>query len=523
MSGVSITGLNPASTLTGSEIVPIVQSGTTVRTTLAAMPYVPAGTGAVTTTVQAKLRETVSVKDFGAVGDGTTDDTAAIQAAITAVSYVTTGYLGEATGKALYFPAGVYKISSPLTVAVNAGVSFVGDDKTKSTIWQSTSDTNCFNLTGNNYRGMFYKIRLAGNAGQVGGVSKAISITPNGNQIDVQDCWINNFGYGISGVPTSDSTFTNNTMEYVATPINITSAGCLGINISNNSFYDCGPVALGAASYRAMFIFSDISNLIFSNNRITCDTAMSPQDNGVFTFTNITGCDFSNNQFYGTNYLGINFNFDTVNKLKFNNNSLPSPYRQQIKMAGCSDVVISGNTMPIVQSPGTIAVNMVDITTSSAIRISNNWFGEATLNIIGISSTCATVNISNNIFDGGTQQSLYQPIQIQGTTAAEVIGNIFKSGASNTKDFSADTTTKLVFANNILDKGYYIDPAVAPASVFGNVGSGNRTWITAAPIYGTWAVGDKVFFETPTSGGYIGAVCTVAGTPGTWKTFGLIS
>lgn len=71
--------------------------------------YTPAGTGAVATDVQAKLRESVSVKDFGAVGNGVTDDTAAIQAAVNACS----NNVGYGT-PALYLPSGVYKITAPI-------------------------------------------------------------------------------------------------------------------------------------------------------------------------------------------------------------------------------------------------------------------------------------------------------------------------------------------------------------------------------------------------------------------------
>ena len=51
--------------------------------------------------VQRKLEETVSVKDFGAVGDGVTDDTAAIQAAI-------------AASESIYFPPGNYVITNTI-------------------------------------------------------------------------------------------------------------------------------------------------------------------------------------------------------------------------------------------------------------------------------------------------------------------------------------------------------------------------------------------------------------------------
>ena len=94
--------------------------------------YLPAGTGAVATTVQDKLRESVSVKDFGAVGDGVTDDTAAIQAAINA---------NAASGGTILFPAGTYKITSSLTwynaVSANKpGISFIGEGR-DSTILKS--------------------------------------------------------------------------------------------------------------------------------------------------------------------------------------------------------------------------------------------------------------------------------------------------------------------------------------------------------------------------------------------------
>lgn len=77
--------------------------------------FVQAGAGAVARSVQSRLQDSVSVKDFGAVGDGVTDDTIAIQAAI--------DYLSTNSGGLLYFPFGTYVISS---VTLKAGVLLYG-------------------------------------------------------------------------------------------------------------------------------------------------------------------------------------------------------------------------------------------------------------------------------------------------------------------------------------------------------------------------------------------------------------
>lgn len=69
--------------------------------------------GAVNRDFQDKLKETVSVKDFGAVGDGVTDDTAAIQAAL------------DSGAKKVYVPNGTYKVTD--TLLVPRGCQFVGE------------------------------------------------------------------------------------------------------------------------------------------------------------------------------------------------------------------------------------------------------------------------------------------------------------------------------------------------------------------------------------------------------------
>lgn len=92
-------------------------SASTTSNQARAVGFLQSGSGATARTVQAKLRDWISVKDFGALGDGSTDDTSAIQAAINAIDTL--------NGGTVYFPEGSYKTTSTLTVA-QSGTHIVG-------------------------------------------------------------------------------------------------------------------------------------------------------------------------------------------------------------------------------------------------------------------------------------------------------------------------------------------------------------------------------------------------------------
>jgi polygalacturonase len=121
--------------------------------------FIQAGSGAVQRTVESKLQDTVSVKDFGAVGDGVADDTVAIQAAF------------NSGASHIYYPTGVYLQQS---IAIPTSVNKVYGS---GTVKQYSTDTNIF--TGVNLTGLsIYGLKILGRTTTT--LSQAAPISVNG-------------------------------------------------------------------------------------------------------------------------------------------------------------------------------------------------------------------------------------------------------------------------------------------------------------------------------------------------------
>ena len=126
-------------------------SDVVVNITLSDLIFTQAGIGAVPRTALSKMREIVSVMDFGAVGDwdgvSGNDDTAAIQAAFDYAA----GLSEAGTSAEVIFPysSGVYGVSASINVsAENIYVSGQGIARIQPTDLSAASTYAIFNLTG---------------------------------------------------------------------------------------------------------------------------------------------------------------------------------------------------------------------------------------------------------------------------------------------------------------------------------------------------------------------------------------
>ena len=134
--------------------------------------------------VNDKCLETVSVKDFGAVGDGVTDDTVAIKNALVA-----------AAGSTLHFPKGTYRVvTGNLLIEYGTTIIFDGDDaKIK---FESITANACF---------------LIQNSKHINIYNLNIDMTNAANSctaLYVQGCWfLNIYGTNIVGSGVANNQF----------------------------------------------------------------------------------------------------------------------------------------------------------------------------------------------------------------------------------------------------------------------------------------------------------------------------
>lgn len=119
--------------------------------------------------LQDRLRDFVTVKDFGAVGDGVADDTVAIQAAINAVI--------TSQGGRLHIPRGTYKITDKLVIPVSYGWAIEGASRLAAKIVQFTANKPIFSFEGNNTWGWAIRgLLLSWNSAQPAANTAAVAI-----------------------------------------------------------------------------------------------------------------------------------------------------------------------------------------------------------------------------------------------------------------------------------------------------------------------------------------------------------
>ena len=302
-----------ALTVTKTNGVSFAASATTNTTLTGNINYTQGGTGATSRTVTSKLQESVSVKDFGAVGDGSTDDTTAIQNAINAA----------ATG-GIYIPPGTYKISS--TLVIKGGITGAG--VTATIIQPATANFAAFSSQSSTahakYKISGIKIDFGVATGGVAATSTAccgFSYTGASTydyEFTIEDVWIRCPYYGIYDVSASYMVGYRNVRVdacvsgfYKATVggTTFTIDRCFTNGFTGYGFYFYGVVGLtltdcafqgGTVTGGGMFFISCIGVNVLSTDYEANTFSMSY--GGVFTFSYCSGFNLNGARGYNNTY-----------------------------------------------------------------------------------------------------------------------------------------------------------------------------------------------------------------------------
>lgn len=499
--------------------------------------------------------EQVNILDFGASPSATAAvNTAAIQAAL-------------ATGSSLFFPEGIYDVNASIlprsnttwTANNNATLRWTTVDClidaqaiTNWTMQGITVDGNytaytpvnniqtpwgirlesCTNITiRNNIFKQLFRIGIC--VGHLSTTECKNIIIDNNVIFDIgyaTDPTVG-FGNGVAILSASNVQVTNNWVYNITGNTSgtggincepgTTTYVCSDIEIAYNKITNCNNCA-GVILYQPNDFATDRNNISIHNNTIKV-TGTAP---GI-------SCEQFGYTYIRDNYLeqtqGILVKRYKANKAFIEGNEIlqvtTGGYGIRIQ-DGIAGVVIDRNRIRNVAGVG-ISADMYDLVATLSTKeclIQNNVITSVTG--AGIEFNAGNFVVSGNTLTGCANASDYYIKAMLGGLAQSVNGYIGENTmVSSSGSIAAFINIEGDLMNNVqIGTNSFVGP-ILPTKKTNTFNIGGRNpgvFMDVLPAAGTWQVGDIIWKATPAASGFIGWVCTTAGTPGTFKTFATI-
>ena len=399
-----------------------------------------------------------NVKAYGATGDWTTDDTAAIQAAVNAAAVV---------GGEVFFPCGTYRTT--LGIAVSSSVSFVGEGESCAIV-RLTGGASSSLMTISGGTVSFRNITLDANVNAAG--YDGIDFT-SGGSVSFSHATVENaanYGFyaypkGASNVLVDQSSFTGSgTIDFAITVSGSYTAS--HVTLSHSTFGDqSAPSTLTAGAHQAIAIETGtggtLTDIIISANQIYYPLLASQESDGIVistggsssTISNVTISSNNIKNGSGSAYDGSCLEVWGANNVTISNNIFGDNKTAIASQAGATSPIygiISGN---VINQPSSNSAS-ISLGLGADYLVQGNRISAAT-EAIQVTSSHTTV-VGNSFSSSGTQNVYLKCLQATACTDDTITSNdISSSGNANgitigggPADFS-----DLSVSNNRIDTG----------------------------------------------------------------------
>lgn len=455
-----------------------------------------------------------NVLDFGAVGNGVTDDTAAMQAAVVRVS---------ANGGALYLPTGTYLITDYFAIT-GSNVKIYGDGMGATIIKVGAwVDGILISKDGANY------------PSGITGILDNITIqdlTIDGNRDGYVNGPNDTYGNGISFVAVDNVTVRNvevkNATEqgivstyWVLTPNDLQESlvidSCVVLNTQQNR------ISIGVEG-RGRSAKVTNNTVTFSDNSVVGIYLGHANGSAINNGYSVVANNIINGS--GVNTIGVKIEENMYNVTVANN-----------VIDGCA-ISIRGSSNVQSTFGYTITGNQCIDWTITGILVWPMKVGDAALSLISNNRILAAspAATSYGIYVDSRAHCIGNIVYSALTAGIYVAGNnclITANEIDTPSGFSVDfsnSASSYICGNKIStdinlsnNSTYFMNiGATVTRSSFLNVGAKRIFSGTGPPVSGSYLQGDIVLNNLPQAGSLFGWICVTAGTPGTWLTLGSI-